>query len=314
MRLKSIKKIENEEGFWSSLLILFLVTLVLLGFGSFVLVRSESANVANQIRALQADYAANGCAYYGIKRLQLGSLNESETLTVGNGFVSLDTSEVSGSLDILLNISGTVGGVERKIEIRLATGGGLVDKAIYTMGDVFNVTGKDSLGNPSSDVVVTQADTVPEIDVDSLNTMSTAQGHDQSGTPFTPVDGYPNGSFYQPDGVTPNVTHVMDSLVVEGGRTIFGIFVVEGSVILHGSSRVQGVIYLPNPTSTIITGGGNPGESSITGGIVSHGNISGFGNHISVRHQPEFMRAFCEFQIGPDPDDSGVVSWLWKVN
>ena len=157
---------------------------------------------------------------------------------------------------------------------------------------------------------MTLAPYVPEIDEDSLSVLSMVQGHDQSDSPFSPDDGYPDGSFYQPDGTTPNVTHVLNDFVVEGGRTVYGIFVVEGDVVLHGSARVQGVIYLPNPTSTIITGGGNPSESSVTGGIVSHGHISGFGNHISVKHWPEYMRVFCGFQIGPDPS-ARVVNWTY---
>lgn len=302
------KQLKNEQGFWSATMLIFLVTLALMGLGSFILVRNEGHSVSVQALGLQAEYAANGGAYFGLKQLALDSLDESSVLSIGNGTVTLDTTDVPGSSDIYLYVFADVDGVERKIRIRLSAGTGLVDKAIYTTGHVFNVSGKDSTGADDPDRVVTQASSVPEIDEATLAAMSTAQGHDQAVAEFDPADGYPNGSFYQPDGVTPNVTHVLNDLSVGGGRTIYGIFMVQGNVTLHGSSRINGVIYLPNPTSTIITGGGDPSESTITGGLVSHGDIWGTGNHISVQHGPEFMRVFCTFQIGPDqPPD--VIKW-----
>jgi hypothetical protein len=172
------------------------------------------------------------------------------------------------------------------------------------------VNAKDSTGADDPDLLVKDADSIPEIDEAALAAMSTAQGHDQTASTFSPADGYPNGSFYQADGVTPNVTHVMNNFYVGGGRTIYGIFVVEGDVVLNGSSRIEGVIYLPNPTSTIITGGGDPTESTITGGIISHGDISGTGNHISVHHWPEYMKKFGDYQIGEDPVGT-VISWQY---
>jgi len=304
----NLKNFKNEKGFWSAFFLLFLVTLALMGMGASTLLRSEGDNVSNQIHALQADYAANGGAYFGIRQLAIDSLTTAQEITIGQGVVTLDTSAIVGSSDILLTVMATVGEIERGVEIRIQPGSGLVDKAIFTTGHVFNVSAKDSLGNNDPDLAVTEADSVPEIDEATLAAMSTAQGHDQGAAEFNPADGYPNGSFYQPDGITPNVTHVLNDLKVQGGRTVYGIFVVEGDVILNGNSRVQGVIYLPNPTSMIIHGGGDPSESSITGGIVSHGDIWGTGNHISVTHGPEFMRAFCEHQLGPDPDTI-VISW-----
>ena len=306
----NLRKIKNEEGFWSAFIILFLVTLVLMSVGASVLMKSEGINIANQVQALEADYAANGGAYYGIERLELGPLNESETISIGNAAVTLDSADVGGSSEITLTVTATVGVTERQIVIRIQPGGGLRDKAIYTEGDVFNVTPKDSLGNPDNDLMVTGGD-VPEIDVDSLNAMSTAQGHDQGAATFDPPDGYPNGSFYF-SGNTPNVTHVLGNLKVNGGRTVYGIFVVEGNVELMGNSRVEGVIYLPNPTSTVMHGGGDPTESSITGGIVSHGDISGTGNHISVRHNLEYMTKFCEFQTGQDAIEHTIVHWTYQ--
>ena len=312
MALNAGKFWNDEQGFWSALVILFLVTLALMGAGSSALIRGEGANVANQAEILQADYAANGAAYYGMKRLALGPLDETTPIAIGNVAVTLDTSEITGSSDILLTITATIQETQRIIDIRLRPGGGLVDKAIWTTGHVFNVSGKDSTGATDSDMVVSTADSVPTIREDSLAAMSTAQGHNKTMAEFDPADGYPAGSFYQPDGITPAVTHITHNFRVRGGRTVYGIFVVEGNVTLNGSARIEGIIYLPNVTSTIITGGGDPDESTITGGIVSHGNITGFGNHISVQHVPEYMQVFCGFQAYDDAIVLPVVSWSYR--
>jgi hypothetical protein len=303
--------LKKEEGFWSTFVILFLLTLTLMGLGAHILIKGEGPNTANLANVLQADYAANGAAYYGIRRLGIGALDESTPLVIGSGTVMLDSTFVSSSEEIELIVTANAGGTERGIIIRLQPSGKLADMAIYTTGDVFNVAARDSAGNLDPDRCVTNADSVPEINQAALDSLSSDQGHDQAAPLFTPDDMYADSSFYRPDGITPNVTHVFNDFEVLGGRTIYGIFVVEGNVILHGSARVEGVIYLPNPTSTIITGGGNPSESSITGGIVSHGDISGTGNHISVRHGPGFMRTFCEFQIGPDPPGFKKINWQY---
>lgn len=305
--MKCKHKRRTERGFWSAATLIMLVTLSLMGMGAFVLIKSEGKNVTNEARALQAEYSANGGAYFGIKQLELGPVSAGTHLTIGSGTVSLDTSSVSGSEEVLLTVIGTVDDIQRGFLIHLIPIK-LMDKAIFTTGDVNNVSGKDSLGTIDPDMVVTDAGSVPTIDEATLAAMSTAQGHDQSDATFSPGDGYPNGSFYQPDGVTPNVTHVLHDFKALGGKTLYGIFVVEGNVILNGSSRIQGVIYLPNQTSTVITGGADPTESTVTGGLISHGDIYGIGNHISVIHCPEYMRAFCQFQSGPDRLRA-VISW-----
>lgn len=307
MKLNDLKK---EEGFWSAFFMVFLVSLALMGLGASVLMRSEGKNITNLIDSKRADYAANGGAYYAISRLAKGSLNESSPLTIGSCSVTMDTSNIAGTSEILLTVLAEAGNTERGVEVRLRNGGRLRDKAIFTTGDVFNVSAKDSTGSYDPGRAITRADSVPTMDETALGDLSTAQGNDQGGG-FTPPHNYPNGSFYQADGVTPNVTHVSGNMTVESGRSIYGIFVVEGHVTLHGSARVYGVIFLPNATSTIITGGGDPSESSINGGIVSHGDISGFGFHISVMHWPEYMRIFCEYQIGPDPTHLPVIKWQY---
>jgi hypothetical protein len=136
--------------------------------------------------------------------------------------------------------------------------------------------------------------------------MSTAQGNDQTAATFKPVDGY-GTSFFQADSVTPNVHHVHGDLDVLGGRTIHGIFVVDGSITIAGSARVDGIIFVVNPLATLILGGGVPTGASITGGIVSSGDLFGTGSHINITHQPNYMRTFAQW-AGPVPGFN-VLAW-----
>jgi len=307
------RDIQREEGFWSALVLIFLITLALMGLGASVLMRGEGKNVANQYAALQADYAANGGVYYGLRRLELGSLDESTAITIGNGTVALDTSKIAGTTDILLTVNATVGGVQKGFSIRLTSDDptGWDTTAVFTMGTVLNVTAKDPSGQDDPNKLVENATSFPDFDTTSLFVISTSQGHDQTASPFRPVNNYPNGSFYQADGITPNITHVFGDLVVGGDTTVYGIFIVEGSVTLNGNARVYGMLVLVNERSTIITGGGGKQESSVTGGIVSHGDINGTGNHISVRQVPEYIRELKKFDNTEEGSSqhSKIVKW-----
>ena len=121
--------------------------------------------------------------------------------------------------------------------------------------------------------------------------MATVQGHVETDSVFIPSHGYPNFNFYF-TGTTPNVTWVQGDLQVNGGRTVYGIFVVDGSIRLNGSSRVEGVLYMRNSSNIVLHGGGNPTQSSITGGIVAAGEVNGTGNHITVHYSSEYMGKF----------------------
>ncbi|MFH1943524.1 MAG: hypothetical protein ABIL68_15585, partial [bacterium] len=216
-----------------------------------------------------------------------------------------DTAKVGSNVRLI--VTASVGGISRSVQTLLASTG-LVDKAVYTTQDVFNVSAKDSLGNVDDDLKVSLADSIPSIDLPALYALSTVQENDESGT-FQPNNGYPNGSFYRPDGVTPNVTHCSGNLRVRGNRTVWGIFVVEGWVRIDGNAQVNGIIYVVNDNTTTIHGGGNPSTPSILGGIVSNGDIMGTGNHVYAQHWPEFMRVFCGFMRFPDGSGYQIVSW-----
>jgi hypothetical protein len=142
-----------------------------------------------------------------------------------------------------------------------------------------------------------------------LKAMAVAQGHKTIGN--SSGAGIHN-SFYMPDGVTPYVYYITGNLTVSGSTAISGIIVVDGDVTINGADRIKGVVYLPNATSTVMHGGGNPNENSIWGGLISHGPITGTGNHVNVRWKKEYMYLFCDrFQTYPDNLQDRLTRWIY---
>ncbi|MCH6560629.1 hypothetical protein IH799_09785 [candidate division KSB1 bacterium] len=180
------------------------------------------------------------------------------------------------------------------------------DFGIFSTDDIDNVTALDEAGDPDSSLMLANAPFIPDMDDSTLIAMATVQGHVETDSVFIPSHGYPNFNFYF-GGTTPNVTWVQGDLRVNGGTTVYGIFVVDGDIILNGSSRVEGVLYLRNSAGIIIHGGGNPTQSSVTGGIVAKGDIDGTGNHITVQYDSEYMGRFGEHEIRETV--SQVFSW-----
>ncbi len=199
----------------------------------------------------------------------------------------------------MLTAQSQFNGINRTVRLSLQNMMNLGSLAMFSTGSVTNVTALDADGNPDPSLMVANADSMPPIDY--LNLIDTAinQSHVEYDPTFQPGDGYPNGSFYASPGV-PNVTHVTGDLKVNGGITVYGIFIVEGDVILNGSARVDGVIYLPNFDSEVeqitFAGGGSPEESTVNGGIIANGDISGSGNHITVKYNPDYMGQFGNFE------------------
>jgi hypothetical protein len=313
MKIQSINR-NGEKGFWSAFFFIFLVTLGLMGLGAYSLMRGEGSSAGNQVRMMQADFALDAGTFFALRALSKGTFNsqfESEPLSVGEAQVQLDTSRVAGFSGVVLTVTSTLEKAEKQLIIRVLPGQGLRDKAIVTTGTVSGVVALDSLRVEDPLRLISRADSIPTIKEDSLEMMSTMQGHDKFVATYKPPNGYPNGSFWQADGVTPNVTHVFGNLDLAGNEDFYGIFIVEGNVTLKGTTRFHGVLYLPNVKSTIIKGGGTPAGSTIEGAIVSHGDISGNGSHITVEHDPTFMNVFCRFQKYPDNLQNTIVLWCY---
>ena len=296
--------------------------ILLLGFATSFGILANSRNrrmadsieqVVDQFASYSASNTASSGAYMALNRLyQSATWRTGYTnLAWGGDTLNLQVEDNSvdaslGAFRLRLRSTAQNANASDVTQVMLFYGS-FDDFAIWAKDSVTNVSTKDSLGSPDPSLLIENAPFMPDIDYPDLVAQATLQSHVQSAATFAPADNYPNGSFYY-SGNTPNVTHVQGNLQVNGGRTVYGIFIVEGSAILDGNSRVEGVLYLPNPTSTIIHGGGNPSDASVTGGILTWGTVDGTGNHISVQHSPEFMRSFAD-GFSFDNGRMRVLSW-----
>lgn len=186
------------------------------------------------------------------------------------------------------------------------------DFAVWAKDTVINVITRDSTGAENTDLLVQKAPFMPKIDKDGLYSEAMDQGHlcaEDIFSHFHPGDGFPNDSFYYDSTVVtqrPNVIHVDGDLHVRDDRTVYGIFIVEGDVLLDENSRVRGVLYLPNASSRIYNNDND--DSRVTGGIVTWGTVDGENDYIIVRHRPEYLRALVKSFV-PNNPPIRVLTW-----
>ena len=285
----------NQSGS-VSIAFLFFVILILttLGVVSYSIMTVDSRMAVKYTQNIQAQYLAEAGIEYGIKRIFDGQTDPyTESVSISGGVFNLEIEEQDTVLQ--LTSTGSVDNAVKAIQVLVRFSRPIGDYAIYSTGDVSNVTVLNEAGDPDPSLLVENAPSLPDIDNAGLIALATSQGHVQSGSSFTPAHGYPNFNFYY-SGSTPNVTHVLGNMRVKGGRTVYGIFIVEGDIILEGSSRVEGVLYMINPNRIVIHGGGTPTQSSVTGGIVANGDVDGTGNHITVHYNSEYMGIFSNWE------------------
>jgi hypothetical protein len=305
-----LRALKGEQGFWSAVFLIFLVTLGLMGMGAYTLMRTESVNLANESKSMQAESALTAGCYYALNSLIKGVFNatvESTPLSIGGASVTCDTAQ-TGSL-IRLSVNSTYQGAQRRAFIEFQLGLKLRDKAIVTTDVDNGVSARDSLNRNDPNRLVQHADSIPGIKEDSLLAWAVRQGHFIN---RDAGDADVGNSFFRADGKTPNIYWITGDYTVSGKKDQAGIFVVLGDVTINGSDRIKGIVYLPDPTSTIIHGGGKPSGNSIQGALISHGSITGTGSHANVMHRPLYMNVFCDnFQKYSDKIEDLMTLWIY---
>jgi hypothetical protein len=298
-------KVRAQDGGVSIAFIFFTISVFsAIGAVSYSLMSTESAMSVKGVQHLQAQYWAESGIEYGIKKVSSGQgAPYTESISVSGGTINISLTDQDSLISVVSQ--SDINGAEKGIEVLLGFRQPIGDFAIYTTGEVTNVTPLDVDGTVNWALMVENASFMPVMDDSALIANATAQGHVYVGN-LSPSHGYPNFNFYYSAGV-PNVTYIQGNLTVNGGRTVYGIFMVDGDIVLKGSSRVQGVLYLVNPNNIIIHGGGDPTESSVTGGIIANGDVDGTGNHITVHYNAEYMGEFDDFE---DLDSAREI-FLW---
>lgn len=285
----------------------FVVVLILLilGLVSYSILTVDSRLSINFVQAIQAQYLAEAGIEYSLKRIYNGeSVADPESVSLVGGTFNVASTNLDSVVEI--TSTGMIANAKKVIQVTVKSRPPISDYAIFATGEVTNVTSLDEFGDPAPSLMIDNAESLPNIEDQNLINMAISQDHVEEGVEYQPEHGYPNFNFYF-SGSTPNVTHVKGNLHVLGGRTVYGIFLVEGDIILDGSARVYGVLYMITPNHVVIHGGGSPTESTVTGGIIANGNIDGTGNHITVLYNPEYMGNFGYYENREGAFE--VISW-----
>jgi hypothetical protein len=287
-------------------------------FGTITL--NMSRHSLDSVRSFSDHYVtttARNVATSGVY-MALSKLCQSDTFRSGFHNLALDSSDLNVDLydmnndpnlsayELKVLSTATYENVTKSAEVMVGIPPDLADLAVFVTDTIDNVSVNDELGNPDPSLAIQNAPDMPPFDKDGLASLAVSQGHVHNGD-FVAPNNYPNGNFYYDAANSiPNVTHVLGNFVINGNTWAYGIFIVEGNVTLDGTSNLEGVLYLPNPGSIVLGGGGNPNESNITGGVFANGNIEGEGNHISVGYKREYMEIFSGFQTAKN---MYIISW-----
>ncbi len=301
--------------------------ILLAGFAaSFgVLATSKNQRLVSSVDQMVEQYAgyasqnaATSGAYMALNQLYLNPAWRTgfSNLMIGNNAVNVtvtDDSLGATPLPHRIKISASAGNADAADLIQVSVFDSQFHEfAVWAKDTVIMVTTKDSLSVTDPDLLMQNAPFMPKIDKDGMVSAATSQSHmynnDNEGH-YHPADGFPNGSFYYDSTAvsqTANVIHVGGDLHVRENRTVYGIFIVEGNVLLNANATIRGVLYLPNASSRIYNN--QNGNSRIYGGIVTWGTIDGKGYEIGVRHQPQYLRDLVS-NYAPDNPPLRVLSW-----
>ncbi len=179
--------------------------------------------------------------------------------------------------------------------------------AVWAKDSLRYVTAQDSNGVTNSALAMEKAPFMPKIDKAALIRYAEIRGRKYTGSTFTPSDNFPNGSFYD-WGTIPNVIYVTGNLRVGTDCKIYGIYVVDGNVVMRRGATIKGILYLPNASSSIINYGEHIGETEVNGGIVTWGAVHGNGYQITVKRNPNYWNAFVN-NYAEDNPPLRVLSW-----
>jgi hypothetical protein len=274
--------------------------------------------MVDQLTSATAKNVATSGAYMALNRLYLDPTWRTgyNNLMIGGNTLNVAVTNDSVGMTpkpFQVKISASAGNVDNSNLTQVVVfDRGFQNFAVWAKDTVINVTTYDSLGVNKSELLMKNAPFMPKIDKTGLVSDATSQSHiynEDDEAHFHPSHGFPNGSFYYDSTAisqTPNVIHVNGDLHIRDDRTVYGIYVVEGNVLLNENAKVSGVLYLSNSSSRVYNRENH--NSSVVGGIVTWGEVDGEGAQILVRHKPEFLRKLVSNYASDNPPIR-VLSW-----
>ncbi len=300
--------------------------MVILGFSALIgtvtlnLSRRSLESVqtySDQYSLTAARNAATSGVYMSLSRLYRDNnwRGGFSNLNLNNATLNVDIQDRTenphlSSMELLVISSASYASQTKTIEVRLGLPPDLEDLAVFVTDTVINVTVLDESRHPDPSLMIQNAPEMLPFDKAGLVALAVAQNHVINGN-FTPPDKWPTNDptkdfYWDLANDIPNVTHIKGNLTLNGGLDIYGIFIVEGNATLNGNARLEGVLYLPNPGTIVIHGGGNPKESTVTGGVFANGSMNGTGNHITVEYVSDYMAIFGGFQLA---QNMFIIGW-----
>jgi hypothetical protein len=301
--------------------------ILLAGFAAAfgVLATSKNQHFANSVDQMVEQYAgyssqnaAASGAYMALNQLYLNPAWRAgfSNLVIGNNTVNVAVNDDSlGAMPLAhrIKISANAGNGDAADLVQVSVfDSEFQEFAVWAKDSVINVTTQDSNGVAAPDLLIKKAPFMPKIDKAGIMSDATAQGHvynnDNEGH-YHPDNGFPNGSFFYDSTAvsqTANVIHVGGDLHVRDNRTVYGIYIVEGDVLLSPNAKIRGVLYLPNSSSRVYNR--DIGNGQVTGGIVTWGRVDGKTYPLIVKHRPRYLRELVSHYASDNPPIR-VLTW-----
>jgi hypothetical protein len=312
-----IKKYKNDSGFVSIVVVLFLVTLGLMSLAASMLIQSEGVNIGKKVSSSKADYAFDGAVNYAMRRIMLGAINETNSYTIGDISIYMDTTKVNyEDANVLLSVTSSYEDIESSVNVYLKVKKSIGEFAGYISKTAQDVEVLDENGNVDETLMETQATDVPDFSTTALYQYAQNQSQDYSSNTTISTTGYPNGSFWHnTDSV--NVTYVNGDLTFDNGSVgsrneYYGIFVVTGNVTIPKYADVMGIIYMPNEGSILNL---THATARVVGGVVGHGYVMGTtkrGNSSKIQHDYIYMDTFDLFRTSEDFGSCEIIEYVYE--
>ncbi len=221
----------------------------------------------------KAYYVAEAGIEYAIKRsVDLSSWAWTQNISFGDGTVTTTVSQLGD--DSVQVVSTAQVGIAAKSHVLISDVIDLRQFSIYIAGGTSGWFVSNNAAREKTNV-----SSLPTMELDSLKAVALSQGRSHAGN-YSETNGLRPASFWSDPGdqsKDASVTYVGGNLTINSLTSGRGIYVVEGDVRFRFLlSSIQGVIYLPNASTSLvysdwfsiltgITAGGIVGNTGITG-------------------------------------------------
>ena len=264
-----IKK--NSELGISLIVAIMIVTL----FTSLILVMATQHWANTNMNALSAAqvrafYLTESGIDYSIRNSMVSAVWDwSGSINLNGETIDIVSTEV-GDDSVSIVATGQSASLAARQNSVLISRQDLRDNAVYVSGSLIGFM----WGDPN-DFDFDQS-TMPQMNIDSMRTVSQAQGYYHGGNYNIDMDENPTSFWSDPSDwdKDASIVFVEGNLTIKGTNTvIYGIYVVYGTIKFQTDGDVRGVLFMANSTSKQIWATGANIDRTVYGGLVGNGKI-----------------------------------------